>query len=593
MKFCRDEYDTEKGLYRCAECGSEMPSPTIRQCPFTGVVERESKTVNYLTCPHRGKVLTTISGRTAGYGCSSTPVEVYQCNQFNEPVLKQAAPRCLEKIQGKVPGYTGRTCRECKAVMSPPQTVSTAPTHPAVGVVVTCHNYARFLRQCLDSILAQSVKPSAIVLVDDASEDETPSIGAEYAKRGIRYERVEFRDASQSRNHGASLVKGADYWLFVDADNWLPPNYLVELLKLATEPSTGVVYCRLWHVDEQGKDMGWSKQIKPFSLANLRRQNLADTCSLVRKQAFDQVGGWNRDRWGLQDWDLWLRIADAGWHFKYCETTALSYRIHSQQMTLLNRRKWESGMEVTRDSMLTTIITLFSGRSWNLGRWFYDLRNVRWNKKNLHLIAVDNSRDHQFSRDLRDQLENCGVGYTYLQDDSRIIEEVPAHQFTDSAKQRTSHVRAMNEHMARLYSLATRYVPNSTANVWSIEDDVGFPPDTLEVLAAEAYRLQPEAVSGCLRNRFAGQRILAWTGPNRWVEQVPSQSIKVTGIGFFCMFCRRDAWDRIAWRAGVTGKDKHLYYDWAACHDILRQGPIYLAPVRCKHWLADGGVIEC
>lgn len=114
MKFCRDEYDTEKGLYRCAECGSEMPSPTIRQCPFAGVVERESKTVNYLTCPHRGQVLATINGRVAGCGCSSTRIEVYECRYFHEPVIKQGHPPCLDTLREQVPGATGRTCRECK-----------------------------------------------------------------------------------------------------------------------------------------------------------------------------------------------------------------------------------------------------------------------------------------------------------------------------------------------------------------------------------------------------------------------------------------------------------------------------------------------
>jgi hypothetical protein len=290
---------------------------------------------------------------------------------------------------------------------------------------------------------------------------------------------------------------------------------------------------------------------------------------------------------------LWLRLAAAGWQFRLCETTALHYRIHAKRMSLKNRGHWESGMEVMRDSMLTCMVTLFSGRRWNLGRWFYDLRALRWRKDNLHLVAVDNSRDVEFTRELKEQLENCGVTYTYLRDDSRINEDMPAAEFTDIAQQRIANVYPMNVHLARLYSLATRYLPASAANVFSVEDDVGFPPDTLEVLATEMYRLQPVAVGGCLRNRFAGRRLLAWTGPGQWATEVPTQPIKVTGTGFYCLLCRRDAWDKIAWRAGATGEEKHLYYDWAACHDLTQQGPLYLAPVRCKHWQVDGSCLEC
>ncbi len=67
-----------------------------------------------------------------------------------------------------------------------------------VSVVVTCHNYGRYLRECLESVLAQDRPADEIIVVDDASTDDTPAIAAEYAPFGVRYERVDFRDACLS-----------------------------------------------------------------------------------------------------------------------------------------------------------------------------------------------------------------------------------------------------------------------------------------------------------------------------------------------------------------------------------------------------------
>ena len=68
---------------------------------------------HWLNCHHRGQPLAIINARKAGCGCGSSTVEVYQCERFNESVLKQSAPRCKEAIAAEIPGYTGRTCREC------------------------------------------------------------------------------------------------------------------------------------------------------------------------------------------------------------------------------------------------------------------------------------------------------------------------------------------------------------------------------------------------------------------------------------------------------------------------------------------------
>src|SRR5262245_56995193 len=54
-----------------------------------------------------------------------------------------------------------------------------------ISVVVTCHNYGRYLRECLESLLAQERPADEIVVVDDASTDDTPEVAAFYANQGV------------------------------------------------------------------------------------------------------------------------------------------------------------------------------------------------------------------------------------------------------------------------------------------------------------------------------------------------------------------------------------------------------------------------
>jgi hypothetical protein len=73
-----------------------------------------AQTAAWLLCPHRGPPTATVNARTAGCGCSTSTVEVYQCHRFSEPVLKKSPERCREAVAAEIPGYTGRTCRECE-----------------------------------------------------------------------------------------------------------------------------------------------------------------------------------------------------------------------------------------------------------------------------------------------------------------------------------------------------------------------------------------------------------------------------------------------------------------------------------------------
>lgn len=94
-----------------------------------------------------------------------------------------------------------------------------------ISVIVPCHNYGRYLAQCLTSILEQTRRPDEIVVVDDSSQDTTREVALQFASKGVRYIRAEFNDPLATRRLGASVSSG-EILCFIDADDYIDATYL-------------------------------------------------------------------------------------------------------------------------------------------------------------------------------------------------------------------------------------------------------------------------------------------------------------------------------------------------------------------------------
>jgi glycosyltransferase involved in cell wall biosynthesis len=211
----------------------------------------------------------------------------------------------------------------------------------SISVVVTCHNYGRYLRECLESLLAQERPADEIVVVDDASTDDTPEVVAFYAAHGVRYERVEHRDATKSYNHGIASTSG-DLIAFADADNAATPRWLGHLAApLESEPGYGFAYSdRYWAGEGKmddwaflGAQPGGLFRSQPPDLAMLVHENFIDTMSIVRREAVEAVGGFPQLPI-LWDYRLWIAILERGWRACYVPEPLYHYRVHPGNMIL-------------------------------------------------------------------------------------------------------------------------------------------------------------------------------------------------------------------------------------------------------------------
>lgn len=124
---------------------------------------------------------------------------------------------------------------------------------PLVSVVVNNYNYGRFLRDAIDSALAQTYAPLEVVVVDDGSTDESRDIIASYGNRILPVLRENGGQGS-AFNSGFAACTG-EYVLFLDADDALLPT-AVERATALFEPGVAKVYWRLWEIDTSGWPLG-------------------------------------------------------------------------------------------------------------------------------------------------------------------------------------------------------------------------------------------------------------------------------------------------------------------------------------------------
>jgi glycosyltransferase involved in cell wall biosynthesis len=127
---------------------------------------------------------------------------------------------------------------------------------PLISIIIPIYNGEKYLKVCLDSILAQTYTHFELILVDDGSTDTSSQICDAYAEsdsRVITYH-ISNGGVSHARNYGINVAKGG--WItFIDCDDWITPDYLKDFASQNLEPST--LYIIQADKVENGKIKPW------------------------------------------------------------------------------------------------------------------------------------------------------------------------------------------------------------------------------------------------------------------------------------------------------------------------------------------------
>ena len=127
---------------------------------------------------------------------------------------------------------------------------------PKISVIIPVYNTEKYLRRCIDSVLAQTYQDFELLLIDDGSKDSSGAICDEYASQDtrVRVFHKENGGVSSARNLGLDHARG-EWITFVDADDWMADDMLQQMLDTADAEGADVVLADLAFSFSKGDDI--------------------------------------------------------------------------------------------------------------------------------------------------------------------------------------------------------------------------------------------------------------------------------------------------------------------------------------------------
>lgn len=232
-----------------------------------------------------------------------------------------------------------------------------------VSVIIPCYNAARWLRESIDSCLAQTFRPIEIIVVDDGSIDDSLAIIQSFGAQ-IRFETGPNRGGNHARNRGFELSQG-EYIQFLDADDYLLPGKIARQVRFLEETGADAVYGDWRHQYHEPDGRVWQDDVhisgdqEDVLGSLLAGWWVAPVGLLWRRKAVLASGGWDESLAAGQDRDFFQSVALAGADIRYQPGCHSIYRRYGAvTVSTGNRQKWlDSHLKIlqkTEEKLQTT-----------------------------------------------------------------------------------------------------------------------------------------------------------------------------------------------------------------------------------------------
>lgn len=211
-------------------------------------------------------------------------------------------------------------------------------SNTSIVAIIPLYNGARWIEKTIRSVLAQTVQPDEFIVVDDGSTDDGPQIVKALAKDHPQIRLLSKPNGRQSaaRNFGVAHSKSALIALLDQDDEWYP-NHLAELVQpfhVGRDRPLALSYSHLSHVDENGLVVrrrlldDW-KPRQTIEECLSGDMGIQPSATLISREAFDSVGGFDEQLSCYEDDDLFLRFFRHGYDMAFVPKICSFWRIHS------------------------------------------------------------------------------------------------------------------------------------------------------------------------------------------------------------------------------------------------------------------------
>lgn len=243
---------------------------------------------------------------------------------------------------------------------------------PVVSVIIPAHNYGHYIGEALDSLAAQTFEHWECIVVDDGSTDNTSEVVNAYAQKDarVRYLRQENARQAAARNNGIQNSAGK-YFQFLDADDLIETRKLERQVEyLERHLDVDIVYSdtRFFRSENPsellysmwGENKPWQPGISGCGAEVLQPLVQVNTIpinsSLTRRSIVERVGPFDEELPPVEDWDFWLRCAEAGACFQFSdmEGTRALVRSHPSSSSR-SRLRFVSSILLLRKRLATRL----------------------------------------------------------------------------------------------------------------------------------------------------------------------------------------------------------------------------------------------
>jgi len=265
-----------------------------------------------------------------------------------------------------------------------------APGGELVSIVLPTHNGARFLRQSVESCLAQTHRNLELVVVDDASTDGTAGVLAGLADARVTVVRNE-RNLGLPASLNAGFARARGDWLtWTSDDNWYEPEAVGAMLRFLTGRGGDFVRCDYFVVEDEGSGAGGGgggdgrpRLERLPDEADLAAANSVGPCFLYSRTVREAVGEYDPEALLAEDYDYWIRAAKR-FALERLPEPLYHYRRHSGSLTARSLR----GCRIQAAAALVRIKNGLSAPEDEAGRLAMEVSRSRYEVSPLAVRAV-------------------------------------------------------------------------------------------------------------------------------------------------------------------------------------------------------------
>jgi glycosyltransferase involved in cell wall biosynthesis len=220
-----------------------------------------------------------------------------------------------------------------------------------ISVLIPCYNQGHFLRETVESVLAQTYPHVEIVVVNDGSTDGTAAVAASFGDR-IRCITKSNGGLSAARNTGILAAHG-EFVHFLDSDDMIRPDFLQRVADAIARRPECHVFNSSWEDRTPDGELLERKQARFFP-RDVFHALLASVdagppcCYTIRKSALANVGLFDVHLKSQEDLDMWLRLAAAGYEFVPVADAFAIYRVYPGSMSRNFEVMYRNGLAVLK-----------------------------------------------------------------------------------------------------------------------------------------------------------------------------------------------------------------------------------------------------